>query len=194
MATAFLSGGRERRPDGVEAVSAGLLPGGMSPPPEVIETMGDYGLDLRSHRSRQLTRDMLGPADLVLGMARRHVQEAVLLDGASWPRAFTLKELVRRAQGVGPRADGAPVRPWVESLHAGRTRAELAHRDATDEVADPFGGPPEGYRATAAELDVLVRRLGALLRPEAPTSTGPPLPVPDLDDPAALGGPAAGCH
>jgi protein-tyrosine-phosphatase len=189
MAAAFLGGGRDDRRTELEVASAGLLPGGMAPPPEVIATMDAYGLDLRDHRSHQMSVDMLGPADLILGMARRHVQEAVVLDGVVWPRAFTLKELVRRGEAIGPRPDRLPVRSWVEFVHAGRTRAELAGRSSMDEVADPFGGPPEGYREAAAEIGGLVTRLTALLRPEAPAR--PPVAVPELVDPAAFEDPAS---
>lgn len=62
-------------------------------------------------------------------------------------------------------------------------RGELAYRAPADEVADPFGGPPEGYRATAAELSSLVDRLAALLRPDAPSGPPPPVPVPELEVP-----------
>ncbi len=185
MAAALLAGhGRE---DVLEVDSAGLLPGGMSPPPEVFEAMDTYGLDLRAHRSRQLTPDMIGPADLIVGMGRRHVQEAVLLDGGAWRRAFTLKELVRRGDVVGPRHDGAALRTWVAAVHSGRSRADLAGRDSAEEVVDPFGGPPEGYRRTADELAGLVQRLDALLRPVVPGDRRPPAPVPDLDDPHTFG-------
>jgi protein-tyrosine-phosphatase len=193
MAAAFLVGGRGGGRGALVAASAGLLPGGMASPPEVIETMAAYGIDVRGHQGRQLTVDMLGPSDLVLGMARRHVQEAVLLDGGVWPRAFTLKEFVRRGEAIGPRAVGLGVRSWVESVHAGRTRADLAARSVADDVADPFGGPPEGYHRTAAELAGLIRQLSDLLRPDV-SETGPPVPVPELDDPATLEGPAAGRH
>jgi protein-tyrosine phosphatase len=194
MAAAFLIGGRGDRRVGFEVASAGLLPGGRVPPPEVVETMDAYGLDVRGHRSRQLTADMLGPADLILGMGRRHVQEAVLLDGAVWPRAFTLKEFVRRGEAVGPRPDRVPIRSWLQAVHAGRTRTELAGRSSTEEVADPFGGPLEGYRETGAELGALVNRLSALLRPDVPSPLPPPIPVPELVDPTTLEGPAAGRH
>ncbi len=48
MAAAFLIGGRDDRRIGFEVASAGLLPGGLVPPPEVVATMDAYGLDLRA--------------------------------------------------------------------------------------------------------------------------------------------------
>jgi protein-tyrosine phosphatase len=194
MAAAFLVGGPNDQRPGVEVASAGLLRGGVASPPEVIETMDAYGLDLRGHRSRQLSRDLLGPADLILGMGRRHVQEVVLLDGAVWPRAFTLKELVRRGEAVGPRPDRSTLRSWVDTVHTGRTRAELAGRSSTEEVADPYGGPLEDYRESAAEIGGLVTRLAALLRPEATPPARPPVAVPELVDPTMFEGHAPDRH
>ncbi len=52
-------------------------------------------------------------------------------------------------------------------MHEGRTRAELAHRSSVDEVADPYGGPPAGYRAAAEELAALTGELAGLLWPDA---------------------------
>ena len=187
MAAAFFGGpGGGRK--GLEVTSAGLLSGGRTPPPEVFAVMDPYGLDLRAHQSRQLDAELVGDADLVLGMARRHVQETVLLDGDSWARSFTLKEFVRRAGDTGPRDDGLAVRNWAATIHDGRSRAELVGRDDRDEVADPYGGPLEGYQQTAEELADLVRQLAGLLRPSAPEARSRPIPVPELDDSGRSGG------
>ncbi len=192
MAAAFLERARGR--GGLVVASAGLLPGGMSPPPGLLAAMAPYGLDLGGHLSRQLTAEMVVPADLVLGMGRRHVQEAVLLDPSAWTRAFTLKELVRRGRAVGPRPDGVGLRAWAALVHEGRSRSDLVGRDGADEVADPFGGPAEGYQRTAQELADLVRRLVDLVRVGAPEGPPRPAPVPELDDPDAFGEPAAERH
>jgi protein-tyrosine phosphatase len=165
MAAAFFSREAESLGEPVEIASAGLLPGGEPVPEEVLEVMGGYGVDLSSHRSRSLSAPLLAGSDLVVGMQRRHVREAVLLDAASWPRAFTLKALIERGGAVGAREPSTDVASWVESLHQGRTRSELAHRSSVDEVADPFGGPLAGYRAVATELAGLTHALAGLLWP-----------------------------
>jgi protein-tyrosine phosphatase len=165
MAAALFSRETEKRGEPVETSSAGILRGGDPVPAEVLEVMAPYGLDLSAHRSRALTGPELADADLVVGMGRRHVQEAVLLDGACWPRAFTLKALVERGRAVGPREPDTELSAWLDSVHHGRTRPELARRSSLDEVADPYGGPLAGYRAVATELAELTAALAGLLWP-----------------------------
>ena len=159
MAEAFL---RHRLQEiGVEAHvhSAGLLGPGRAASPEGVAVLADWGLDARAHRSRRLAREMLDRSDLVLGMAREHVREAVLLAPEVWPRAFTLKELVRRGEQAGARARGQAFDEWLAKLHAGRTRSDLLGSSAHDDVADPYGESRAVYRRTALELDGLVGRL-----------------------------------
>jgi protein-tyrosine phosphatase len=154
----------------VEVVSAGTrATGGLADravPLEVLEVMGPYGIDLGAHRSRALIQSMVEDADLIIGMSRRHVQEAILLDPPSWPKSFMLKELVRRGEELGPRRADQGFRSWIDLAHGDRTRQSLVDRSRADDVEDPIGRPLAEYRATAAELDVLVSRLATLLWPE----------------------------
>ncbi|MDQ2825788.1 MAG: hypothetical protein M3Y04_02285, partial [Actinomycetota bacterium] len=90
---------------GIDArvASAGLLQAGNPAQAHGIDVAQSLGLDMSAHRSRSMTRDVLAAADLVVGMAREHVREAVVLDPGLWPRTFTLKELVRRGEaGTNP--------------------------------------------------------------------------------------------
>jgi protein-tyrosine phosphatase len=155
----------------VEVSSAGLHAGEIAGtgevPPEVVEVMTPYGIDLTGHRSRELTRPLVADADLIIGMSRRHVQEIVLLDPPSWPKAFMLKELVRRGDLTGPRRPDQGIRSWIDVAHGDRTRTSLAHRSAADEVPDPYGQSLDNYRGTAAELARLTAHLTGLLWPEA---------------------------
>jgi protein-tyrosine-phosphatase len=158
-----------------EVSSAGLSVGEIDDtvvPPEVLEVMAPYGIDLRGHRSRALTRSMVIETDLVIGMGRRHVQEAVLLDPSCWPKAFTLKELVRRGAHAGPRRPDQGFRSWIDSVHGDRSRASLAHRSVADEVADPYGAALERYRSTADELARLTAQLAGLLWSEEVETLG----------------------
>jgi protein-tyrosine phosphatase len=145
--------------------SAGLLPPGFPAPPEAIKAMEPYGLDLSAHRSRRLSIDEVLAADLILGLDRRHVREIVLLNSESWPYTFTLPELVRRGEQVGPRRLTVTEGEWVLEAQNGRQRADLVGRSAKDEVADPIGGPSRRYKETAALLHNLVGRLVDVLCP-----------------------------
>lgn len=147
--------------------SAGILPGdllpeGQPPSPEVISALGAYDLDLSGHRSRRVTPGDLAQADLVLGMSREHVRHAVVTAPDTWPRAFTLKELVRRGEQAGSRAPGEPLADWLAKVHEGRERGALLGDSPVDDVADPMGGPPRAYADTAALLDGLMGRLAGL--------------------------------
>lgn len=170
MAAAFFAEQVAHVPDAVVKVSsAGLhtaeIVGTGEPPREVVEVMASYGIDVSSHRSRALTLPMLVEADLIVGMSRRHVQEAVLLDPPSWPKAFMLKELVRRGTVTGPRRPDQGIRSWIDAAHGDRTRASLAHRSGSDDIPDPYGKRLEKYQATATELSRLTGVLAGLLWP-----------------------------
>ena len=156
--------------------SAGLLRAGEPPPPEVVSAMAAYRLDVAAHRSRVVSAADLSAADLVLAMAREQVRHAVVIAPAAWPRIFTLRELVRRGQEIGPRAPGQPVAEWLARIHQGRDRAALLGDSPADDVADPMGGPPQGFAVTADLLDQMISRLVELcwgqIRPCAPRRSG----------------------
>ena len=139
--------------------SAGVLHDGGPPAPEVISALAAYGLDVTAHRGCTLSESDLARSDLVLAMAREHLRYAVVALPSAWPRAFTLKELVRRGQQIGPRLAGQPLADWVRRAHQGRDRSALLGASPDDDVADPTGGPPWQYQLTAAELNHLLAQL-----------------------------------
>jgi low molecular weight protein-tyrosine phosphatase len=142
--------------------SGGMLGDGEPPRPEAITVMAGYGLDIAAHRSRRVTAEDLEAADLTLAMARENLRYAVVTAPGVWPRAFTLRELVRRGRTVGPRAAGEDLAGWLDRAHDGRERAALLGDSAADDVADPAGGPPGGYAETAAVLGGLLDQLVGL--------------------------------
>ncbi|MGH9164345.1 MAG: hypothetical protein ACRDZW_02380 [Acidimicrobiales bacterium] len=158
---------------GVEARvhSVGLLSAGQRVPVHAVAALAPRGLDLGDHRSRRLSADHVAGADLVLGMTREHVREVVLLAPAAWARTFTLKELVRRAEAVGPRRPGQDLGGWLDAAHAGRTRRDLLGESTQDDVADPYGLGPADYEGTARELEGLVARLVGLAWGQAGAGT-----------------------
>ena len=142
--------------------SAGMIRGGEPPYPEVISVMASYGTEIASHRSRIVCAADLASASLVLAMARDHLRYAATTEPGAWPRAFTLKELVRRGERIGPRPPGEPLSRWLSRVHAGRERTSLLGASPEDDVADPAGGPLHAYADTAGLLDHLVARLAEL--------------------------------
>ena len=150
---------------GVEARvhSAGLLSAGRPVDHYGVEAIRGWGLDTSGYRSRRLSADMAAEADLVLGMAREHVREVALLTPEAWPRSFTLKELVRRGEEVGPRSEGQPFDEWLAKVHAGRSRRDVLGSSPDDDVADPIGLGRHDFQRTAQEIDGLVDRLVRLV-------------------------------
>lgn len=154
MAAAILARHLEAASVPARIASAGLLPGGRPAWPEAEAVMAERGIDLSTHVSRRLDGLHVTGADLVLGMTREHVREAVVLDPVAYDRAFTLKELARRG-GAEPRGRQS-LDAWLAGLAAARDVEELLGADPVDDVEDPIGGPLSAFRATADELDALV--------------------------------------
>jgi protein-tyrosine phosphatase len=165
MAQALLSARLAGPVSAVSVSSAGLLGGGRRPPAEVVAVLRARDIDVAAHRSHRVTAADLAAADLVLGLAREHVRHAVVLRPECWPRAFTLRELLRRGLAAGPRVPGEPLGDWLARAGAGRDRGELLGTGQGDDVPDPYGGPLAGYQATADLLDALTRDLAAACLP-----------------------------
>ncbi len=142
--------------------SAGMIRCGDPPHQEVISVMASYGIETASHRSRVACAADLARAALVLAMSRENLRYAVITEPGAWPRAFTLKELIRRGERIGPRPPGEPFSRWLSHAHAERERVSLLGDSAEDDVADPAGGPLRAYADTARLLDRLVTRLTEL--------------------------------
>jgi protein-tyrosine phosphatase len=138
--------------------SAGLHESGSPATPHAVEVLGEAGIDIGAHRSRSLhSLGDLDRADLVIGMERRHVQEAIVLEPDVRGRSFTLPELARRAAAAPPRPAATPLREWAESLSAGRTVVDLL--GTADGVDDPIGSSKRRYQETAALLHDLLQQV-----------------------------------
>lgn len=174
MVEALLAGELRRR--GVEATvhSAGLLFDGRAADPHSVSAMADRELDLSGFASRKMTESLLRSADLVIGMERRHVREAAVALPEVWPRAFTLKELARRASAAGPRPDDVPVEDWLARLAADRTTTDHLGDDPSDDVPDPIGRSLRTFRRCAEDLERLVGVVVEHLWPASPSTDAVP--------------------
>jgi protein-tyrosine phosphatase len=143
--------------------SAGVLPGTRTLDRDTGRALKSLGLSLPDHESRVVTADLVRAADLIVGMEHRHVQEAVLLCPPAWPRAFALRELVRRSEAVGPRSE--PFEAWLARVHLGRTPATFAGMSEDDDIADPHGRSLDAHVETAQEIDRLLGRFVGLAFP-----------------------------
>ncbi|HEX3461777.1 MAG TPA: hypothetical protein VHT49_12800 [Acidimicrobiales bacterium] len=137
-------------------------------PPEVIVAGREVGVDLADHRGRLITPDDVKGATLILGMARRHVREVVTIDPGAWPRTFTLREIVRRGQSMGPRGGHQPMVDWLVFVHHGRRMVDLHGKSTQDDIRDPLGGSLRDYRGAAETISALVTELADLAWPAEP--------------------------
>lgn len=103
MAEVLLARLLEEASIAAEVRSAGTLPwAGGSAQPEAIATVAREGLDLTRHVAQPLTADLVGWADIVLGMQQAHVLQVRDLDSAADVR------LITELDSSGPRRDGIP--------------------------------------------------------------------------------------
>src|SRR5262249_37231864 len=142
-----------------EVESAGLGPSGFPATAPTCDAAAGIGMDLSTHTSRRVDREMVARADLVITLEPRHTRETALLDARAWPRTFTLKELVRRADAVGPRDEGESLAEWVDRIHAGRQHRDVLGASLDDDVSDPTVDPLADYDAMVRDVDDLVGRL-----------------------------------
>lgn len=81
----------------IEVRTAGVMtPTGLLPAHEAVHLLQEEGVDIRRHRSRPLSLDMIKRADLVLGMTPFHVQTAFRMTEAARGKTYLLKEYVGR--------------------------------------------------------------------------------------------------
>ena len=133
-----------------------------------VRVARDLDIDLDRHRSRRVTREMIEASDLALGMERLHVRAAAVLSPMSFPRVFTLKELVRRGTALGPRRRETPLGAWLQAAHSGRRAANLLGASPEDDLEDPTTSRATDHETLAAEVDQLTRRLVDLAWPSDP--------------------------
>jgi protein-tyrosine-phosphatase len=138
--------------------SGGLMVAGTPMPPIGVSLMAERGIDLSSHVSAQVTEHSLAAADIVLGMTREHVREVVAISPDAWPKTFTLKDFVRRAEGH-TRGRHQRVADWLDSVGAERERYDVLGADPEDDVRDPFRQRSRVWDRVIREVDELVTRV-----------------------------------
>jgi protein-tyrosine phosphatase len=65
-----------------------------------ILAMEDIGIDLTSHQSKQISKEMVEEADLVLTMAATHKQHLLSQMPSAWKKTFTLVEYCNEGLGA----------------------------------------------------------------------------------------------
>ena len=139
--------------------SAGVRGGGFTVPPATSEAANLAGVDLADHQSRRLTAELIDTdgADLVVGMTRSHLADTIALVPSCFPRAFTLRELVRRTEALDqPPADWDA---WLAAIGEGREPRDLVLPDLADDLPDPIGHPVAAHILMVQEVMQMSQRL-----------------------------------
>jgi len=110
-----------------------MTPTGLHPTPETVQLLGEDNIDIRNHRSKPLTSQMLDEADLVLGMTPFHVQTAIRKNKACEEKTHLLKEYISGQTET-------PKRRSEEDIN----KEVIIH--------DPMGGTIDIYRKAFKEI------------------------------------------
>ncbi|MGM0700215.1 low molecular weight phosphatase family protein [Brevibacterium sp. GP-SGM9] len=158
------------RSAGTRAASGWLIP------EEVREIAGYMGVEeIRTRRTKQVSEQVLGDADLVLVMTRDHRREMVELNPRIIRRTFTIRELASLAavtrdadiisEGGGPTADrAARLRAAVGAAARRRSRRRSPKQVTVDDVIDPYGCDRDTYARSALQLAPAVEGVAALFQ------------------------------
>jgi len=137
--------------DGVVLSSAGFGPPGIPAIRDAVDAMDRRKLDVSSHRSQQVTTDLLGAVDIVLTAERDHVVKIAALSPAMFPLTMTLPEFLQLA-AADPVGASADMSDWLKGLTTERTAGQYLRGDV-GEIADPTGLPSRAFEASVVVLE-----------------------------------------
>jgi protein-tyrosine phosphatase len=186
MTEAFLARALASAPVPAEVSSAGVNAlVGSNPPREVVQVMREHGIDVATHRGRQLAEPIVAAADLVIGLTLEHLREAVVMDPRLLGCGFTLRELARRSAAASHRPANVDLPTWLAMLTEGREIEDLLGGSTADDFPDPIGLPLGAYRQAAADVSELVTVLVRELWP-AGSASAESLPAPGAGRPPGI--------
>jgi len=153
MAAAVLSYYAHHRGLPLAVASAGAMNGGKLTHEHTQSTMAEWNVDLSAKVSRTLTPQLIGGADLIIGMETKHARRSVGEHPPSASRIFLFKELAAISERLGPRlvAAGQTPQAWLRAAHGLRTQ-DYTQDNASLEIPDPIGEPAPVYTALREEF------------------------------------------
>jgi len=120
----------------VDATSAGTSAHDGSPASDGALLVGiERNMDLHSHRSQTLSRDLVRDADLILAMGPHHLERIEALGGSG--RAYLLSDYASR--GVSTRAISDPIGAELDVYRATADELEAEIRRVLDRITAERG-------------------------------------------------------
>ncbi|WP_080792847.1 hypothetical protein [Corynebacterium pacaense] len=127
------------------------------------------------HLGRQIDRDLVESADLILVMAREHRRAVVELTPRATRKVFTIRGFARLAEattdldlaaeiGAGEAGGIERLRAAVRAVTLSRDIFQPLRNPGDDDVTDPYRQGPKVYAQTAEDLLPAVERTVELLR------------------------------
>ena len=118
----------------------------------VLTVLAERGIDASGHRSRRCTPEILGAADLVVTMERKHARELAVSSPGASPRLHTLGALVAWLAAADD-LTGAPAERVARSAATRESSALLGA--GADEIEDPHGRSKRVHRKAADRIEAL---------------------------------------
>ena len=130
---------------------------GMQPelvmPPEVVEQSRRFGGDPSGHVARQLDRDIVADADLILTATREHRSDVARLLPRASRVTFTVPQFARLIAETEPAAD---LWELVAEVAAERGLVPPPANADDDDIEDPYRRGAETYERVGAQIDALI--------------------------------------
>lgn len=130
---------------------------GLLPSDESVEMLNEHDVDIRNHRSRPLTPELIRRVDLVLGMTPIHVQTALRMCEEAKGKTFLLRDYSDTAEGknsqvndpmgctlevykncfklIKKACEGLLKRPFFQEMLPKKTRAKSEKKKTTANTA-----------------------------------------------------------
>lgn len=136
---------------GIDVTSAGThAPAGRAAAPETVEFVSRHLNQELDHVARQLDRATSEAADLILTMTQEHRSWVAKLAPRTVRRVYTLIELEKVLALLPAEQRFGTVRELA--MAASRLRARAGADDVSRDIADPYGGPAEGYEESFRQV------------------------------------------
>jgi protein-tyrosine phosphatase len=138
------------QPPEISSAGTHALVGERMPQP-AADLLREVDVDPDAHRGRQLTRELVEAADLILTMARDHRSAVVKLLPKASRYTFTLREFARAvAQPIDAPPAAGDFPSWLAL--AARHRGYSAASAQVDDIVDPYRRSEATYRASFEQL------------------------------------------
>jgi protein-tyrosine-phosphatase len=145
---------RESKLDNFEVFSAGTYNMNGAPPSLfAIEVAKTRNVDLSQHRSRQLNRQILREADLILAMSDAHLEAIRRMDEKALEKTYLLKTFPsRQRRDFQPPANAG-------DFQQDRLTSDEDNSQSVWYVKDPIGGSMDDYNLCFSEIEKELRRI-----------------------------------